>query len=57
MKDVTRFRGVVVVFSQHLHKSLGNVNAITFFKPSDFTNRKKINANTWPRQRNRPPDL
>ena len=25
MKDVTRFRGVVVVFSQHLHKSWGNI--------------------------------
>ena len=31
---------VVVVFSQHLHKSLGNINAITFFKPSDFTNQE-----------------
>lgn len=40
MKDVTRFRGVVVVFSQLLHKSLGNINAITFVKPSDLTNRE-----------------
>ena len=27
------------VFFQHLHKLFGNIDAITYFKPPDFTNR------------------
>ena len=34
VNDDERCQSFALVFFQHLHKSFGNIDAITFFKPS-----------------------
>ena len=40
VNDDKRCQSFMLVFFQHLHKLLGNIDAITYFKPPDFTNRQ-----------------
>ena len=54
VNDDERCQSFALVFFQPLHKLFGNIDAITYFKPPDFTN---INANMWLRQRNLSPNL
>ena len=38
--DDERCQTFGLVFFQHLHKSFGDIDAITYLKPPDFTNRQ-----------------
>ena len=40
VNDDERCQSFALVFFQHLHKLFGNIDAITYFKPPDFTNRQ-----------------
>ena len=40
VNDDERCQSFGLVFFQHKHKLFGNIHAITFFKPPDFTNRQ-----------------
>ena len=40
LNDDERCQSFVVVFFQQLRKLFGNIDAITYFKPPDFTNRQ-----------------
>ena len=42
VNDDERCQSVALVFFQHLHKLFGDMDAITYFKPPDFTNRQKL---------------
>ena len=41
VNDDERCQSFVLVFVQRLHKSFGNIDAITFLKPPDLTNRPR----------------
>ena len=40
VNDDERCQSFALVFFQHLHKLFGNIDAITYLKPPDFTNRQ-----------------
>ena len=40
VNDDERCQSLALVFFQHFYKLFGNIDAITNFKPPDFTNRQ-----------------
>ena len=40
VNDDERCQSFALVFFQHLHKLFGDIDAITYLKPPDFTNRQ-----------------
>ena len=40
VNDDERCQSFALVFFQHLHKLFGDMDAVTYFQPPDFTNRQ-----------------